>query len=347
MFRVLLLLIAMLHLNYALAWTSRITPKSLLQTLGQQKPSHLFAAAAFMGILTTASPVLDSYAQEPAQEEEIEQAEQEEDVELKELLVDWHKTAEVGILPHQRAIFYLLPKAPQLRNFFKATYVAQIAYLGAEPEGGSRFIVIRLSMLAADTPFGKALHEEGFSLFSPEGLVNDDVKVVESKVFPSPVESPGGTFDIVIITLPDIDLPDLQPVQLEAYPPVATKLQMLSYWPDEEKEPLPIRWRECSAGKLSAKLQLAYHSCLSPFAIHSFGAPIFNANTDTPTLVGFYLWSDKDTGPKAATLSDELLNYVSDVLAVMRWERGSTDSLGQDQGSKVACQCVSAKYRFT
>lgn len=308
MLRYLLLLIMLLLLEPALSRPHRVTDSGVLRKLklaslpellsSQKLParSSLAVAAIFAGTLALLNPTHDIHAQ-------------------GDVLAEWRDTDE-DPLPHQSAVLYLHPHAPQLRNFFGAEHIAPLAYLGIEHAGEPLFIVLRLSTFAADQPLGLALHRAGFSLFSSSEMVTAQVAVEEKRVFPNPVKTPAGTFDVVFITLPHIDLhEDLQPVQLGTFPPPGTELQLLSYWPRGEGEAFILRQRACRADKLNSHTQIAGHGCVSPFATLSFGAPLFNTTTETPQLVGFYLYNNREAGEaEAVTLSRAVLEHAATAL---------------------------------
>jgi len=308
MLRYLLLLIMLLLLDPALSRPHRVIDSGVLRKLrhaslpeprrAQKLParSSLAAAVIFAGALALLSPTHDAHAQE-------------------EVLAEWRDKDE-DLLPHQSAVLYLHPHAPQLRNFFGVEHIAPLAYLGIEGAGEPLFIALRLSMFAADQPLGLELHKAGFSLFSSTAMVAEQVAVEEKRVFPSPTETPAGTLDVVFITLPHIDLHEaFQPVQLGTFPPPDTELQLLSYWPRGEGEAFALRQRDCRAYGLDVHIQIAGHGCVSPFATLSFGAPIFNTTTEPPQLVGFYLYNDSEAGEaKAVTISNAVLEHAATAL---------------------------------
>lgn len=307
MLRCLLLLITLLLLDTAQSRPYRVSDRGALRQLKRAGLPQLLsaqkllarsplAAATVVGMLALLSPTHSAYAQE-------------------EVLAAWRDTDEAPP-PHQSAVLYLHPHAPQLRDFFGMEHIAPLAYLGIERAGDPLFLAIRLTTFAADQPLGLTLHKAGFSLFSSTEMIAASVAVEEKQVFPSPIETPAGTFDVVFVTLPRIDLPeDLQPLQLGAFPPLDTELQLLSYWPRGEGELFSLRQRDCHAGRVNIHTQMARHSCASPFATLSFGAPIFNTTTEPPQLVGFYLYNDREAGePKAVTFSRAMLEHAATAL---------------------------------
>ena len=308
MLRYLLLLILLLLLDPALSRSRGVIDSGVLHKLrhaslpqlfsAQKLPSQpsLAVAAIFAGALALLSPTHDAYTQE-------------------EVLAAWRDTDE-ALLPHQSAVLYLHPHAPQLRDFFGMEHIAPLAYLGIERAGDPLFLAIRLTTFAADQPLGLALHKAGFSLFSSIDMIAAQVAVEEKQVFPAPIETPAGAFDIVFVTLPHIDPPeDLQPIQLGAFPPPDTELQLLSYWPRGEGEAFNLRQRDCQADKLNPRTQIAGHGCVSPFATLSFGAPIFNTTTEPPQLVGFYLYSDREADEaEAVAFSSAVLEHAATAL---------------------------------
>ena len=304
MLKFLLLVIAILHSNYATSKPPSFQPReSVSKVLSQKSPrwwQSLPLAALFIGTMAMITPPLedDAFAQPLAEEKG-----------------GW-QTVKAVPLAFQRAVFHLKVDAPQLHDFLGAQHILHLAYLGPQrKKNGSLFIAVRLSVFGADNPVGGPLHKADMSLFSHHGLLAEDVKIEEIKVFPTEIESAAGPLDVVLVGIRNIDLRfDFQPVALESFPPPETKLQQLNYWPDEEAAIFTLRQRNCRAGKFDDDTLIAEHSCSSPLVTHSFGAPLFNRETER--LVGFYLWlNGKKAGAKAVAISADVLEELDTTYA--------------------------------
>ena len=300
MVKFVLLAITILHVNYVIAKPPNLQPRtSISKAFAPTSPrwwQGLTAAALVIGTLATFTPTPehDAFAQPQAEKQDA-----------------WRDVDAVP-LAFQRAVFHLKVDAPHLHEFLGDQHVLHLVYLGPErKQNGSLFITMRLSVFGADHAVGGPLHKADISLFSHNGLLAEDVEVEELKVFPTEIESDAGPLDVVLIVIRDLDLRfDFQAVSLESFPASGTKLQLLNYWPDEEAHIFTLRKRSCRAGKLDNDTLRAAHSCSSPFATHSFGAPLFNS--DTEHLVGFYLWLKRENGDPQA--SAEAVAISADVL---------------------------------
>ncbi len=206
------------------------------------------------------------------------------------------------------------------------------AYVGQDPQNRALLLGLRLSVTII--PFVEAelvINADGAEtlIFNHEGLALRTAAVEEKQAFLRPDVELARLYDMTLLALDGLTTQDYHAVQVGAFPPTTTPLDIVVYRTDLLLDPgkdvdwvavysnAPLAQEKCVATSFTPELWSANGNCTTGRFAVSTTAPIFTA--DDGELVAFAF-----SATEMIVIPPEVQTYVQEALAINSTQKLST-----------------------